>query len=200
MKVGVLSFGVGNFMALMRMYQAIGVDADLVTCPAELELFDRLTLPGVGHFGYAMHLLQRGGWDAEIRRFALELERPILGVCLGAQLMGVSSEEGGAEGLGVMPFSTSRIRASLPVPSMGWRSVTYSSSHFSDSGIAPQSRYFFSHSYEMVAEDTKDVIGTYEYDGPRTAVVCRGKLIAAQFHPEKSHQFGKQFLKWFSKL
>lgn len=182
------------------MYESIGHVAQLISQPKELAGVSHLILPGVGHFGHAASELKRSGWDEAIRDFSARSSSRILGLCLGAQLLGVWSEEGDCGGLGLLPLETVRLRSDFPVPNMGWRSVNYTDAFIELNPIFNRERYYFSHGYEMKSLQPDGVVGIFEYGGPRVAVVRHSHIIACQFHPEKSHRFGKVLLDWFASL
>jgi glutamine amidotransferase len=143
-------------------------------------------------------MLRSTGWSTALADYALDSQRPLLGICLGAQLLGKFSEEGHANGLGLLPFSCERIETDLPVPNMGWRPVNYSANNLAIRQTLVRHRFYFSHSYEMIPEHSALTLGTFVYDGERVAILRERNITAAQFHPEKSHRFGKEFLSWFA--
>lgn len=198
MNVAVVSYGLGNAEAVVRMYETLGVPAEVVATTSGLEAYSHLVLPGVGHFGFAASLLSRHGWDNAIVDFARERLKPVLGICLGAQLLGEFSEESNSGGLSLLPFTTVKLLVNLPVPNMGWRSVEFSPAFIKNYPEFGAQRYYFSHSFEMVSPDPNLVIGQFSYSGNRVAAIRLGNVTAVQFHPEKSHRFGRKLLKWFA--
>lgn len=198
MNVGVVSYGVGNSKAISRMYELLGVDCQVVKQPDELWEYSHLILPGVGNFGHALALFHKSGWDVAILKFVQDRSNLVLGLCLGAQLLGHSSEEADGFGLGILPIDSVRLKTELPIPHMGWRKVSFSKQFIALNREFEKERYYFSHSFEMKAFDPNVVIGTFSYGEERVAVVRKDNVIGAQFHPEKSSQFGKKFLAWFA--
>lgn len=198
MKIAVVSYGLGNALSVVRMYETLGIHAQTVTKTSELASCSHLVLPGVGHFGFAASLLTKSGWDEAIVSFAHERLGSVLGICLGAQLLGGYSEESDSAGLGLLPITSVKLAVDLPVPNMGWRSVTFSPGFTESHPQFNSQRYYFSHSFEMTATDTRVIIGKFSYDGDRVAAVRSGNITAVQFHPEKSHRFGKTLLQWFA--
>lgn len=200
MLVGIVSTGLGNAAAIARMYESLGVPVRHLERPIDVEEASHLVLPGVGHFRYGMERLRHTGWDLAVKDFTRSRGRPLLGVCLGAQLLGLRSEEGQCDGLGLIPIESVRMQTDLPVPNMGWREVTYPHDMLELGSSSNLPRYYFSHSYEMIAKSEDCSLGTFTYDGTRVAVIRIGNIVACQFHPEKSHRYGKHFLSWFSAI
>jgi glutamine amidotransferase len=191
--IGVIDFGAGNTRSVRRALAAVGAPAELVRRPGELRRAERLILPGVGAAGSAVRALRSGElWD-EIRVVAME-GRPLLGICLGAQLMLDGSDEDQAPGLGLLP---GRCRA-FPavggpriVPHIGWNAVELAGGRRADA--------YFVHGYWLDAADPATVVGMTEADGFRfPSVLRRGHLTAVQFHPEKSGGFGRSLLAAFA--
>ena len=179
------------------MCSSIGLDAELVTSSKQLADYPRVVLPGVGHFDACVVALERQGFFPMIQDYYRRSVGPILGVCVGGQVLGRESEEGGMTGLSLLPMSTRRIVSTIrQVPHMGWSDTKWStSSPFSSS---ESTRYYYSHSYEMRPEDTAGIAATLQYDGSRVAAVYADGVMPVQFHPEKSHRFGKSLFEWFS--
>lgn len=196
--VGVINCGIGNSASIVRMYESLGIYSEQVCKPTEIPAFSHIILPGVGHFGFAVDLLRSAGWPEAIQHHVCELSKPLLGICLGAQLLGRSSEEGPAEGLGLLPFETVRMDTQLPIPHMGWKHVEYTNSFMRDNPLFNGERYYFSHGYEMKSDSSDSVLATFSYDGCRVAAIGSGSILGVQFHPEKSHRYGKKLLKWFT--
>jgi glutamine amidotransferase len=202
MKVVVVDYGIGNLGSIPNMLSRIGVDATISSDPAEIGAADRLILPGVGAFDAGMQNLEDRGLLGPLRRRAIDDGTPTLGLCLGMHLMFEGSEEGALPGLGWLPgrvvrFQPRRMSHPRPVPNMGWldAEVVKDDPVFQD--LADEPRFYFAHSFHVAPANDADVIATAEYGYEFPICVRRGNVIAAQFHPEKSHRFGLQFLSNF---
>ena len=201
--IGVLDFGIGNIASILNMIQYVGAKGVEVHTPQEMQGCDRLILPGVGAFDEGMRRLEQSGLRAALDA-AVAQGKPLLGICLGMQMLGCSSEEGFSKGLGYLPFRLERFRLDDPalrIPHMGWNSVTLEKpDHPLVQNLPPEPRFYFVHSYRAVMEDPKDVLMTCDYGGDFPAAVCRGSIYGTQFHPEKSHRFGSRLIANFAGL
>jgi glutamine amidotransferase len=189
--IGVVDFGAGNTRSVLRALWAVGAEAILIRRRDELKRAERLVLPGVGAAGSAVRALRAAGlWD-ELRTVTLE-GTPLLGVCLGAQLMLGGSDENDAPGLGLLPGRCRAFPAEADggpriVPHVGWNTVELAEGRSADA--------YFVHGYWLDAAEPGIVVGTTEVDGFRFPSLLRsGHLTAAQFHPEKSGGFGRALL------
>ena len=199
MTIAIIDYGMGNVRSLSNALEYLGADVALSADPGELAEAERLLLPGVGAFGDAMGAINaKPGLRAALDRLALEVKKPVLGVCLGMQLFAKSSvEHGDHEGLGWLDATVQPIVAAPPakVPHVGWNAVEFAADEWLFSGLpSGESDYYFVHSFHMVCADPGDVAGTTDHGGTITAAVRRGNLVAAQFHPEKSQDNGLQLL------
>jgi glutamine amidotransferase len=172
-----------------------------VSTPEEVLASDRLLLPGIGAFDTGMGLLREKGLDTAITEFAAT-GKPVLGICLGMQLLLDSSEEGTDAGLGLIPGTSVRFVDSpdLRVPHMGWNVVRPVRDDALVTDLEPESRFYFVHSYRVVPERAADVLGETDYGGTFASMIRSGNVMGAQYHPEKSHDFGKRILRNFSEL
>jgi glutamine amidotransferase len=198
----VVDYGVGNIGALLNMYEHLGIDCVASGDPAVLRAADKLILPGVGAFDRAMATLRSAALVAPLEEAVLERRAPLLGVCLGMQLLGRRSEEGTEPGLGWIAADVQRIvppaGSSLKVPHVGWAEVTPAGTSGLFPAGAERERFYFVHSYHMVCEEVADVAGTVDYGTPLCCAVSRGNIRGVQFHPEKSHRFGMRLLRDFA--
>ena len=198
----IVDYGVGNLRSVSNMLRKVGADAKVSGDPADIRIADKVLLPGVGHFDHGMRMLRRSGLHEAIEEYALNAGKPILGICLGAQILGKGSEEGVEPGLGWIDMVCRRIPPApdLRVPHMGWNRVTVRRSCplFAESG--PDSRYYFAHSYFMECTDPEDVVATTRHGIEFTCVVQRGNVFGTQFHPEKSLRHGMAVLRAFAEL
>ena len=206
MKVGVIDYGVGNLGSVVRALEVLRVTPLLVDRPTDMHAADRLILPGVGNFADCFGMLEVGQWITALKEEVLGYDRPLLGVCLGMQLLADSSTEGsvGGEsvlGLGFVPGKVQHLGVlgcQLRVPHVGWNAVTSAQAQdhlFHE--IPPETDFYFVHSYAFVAQDASDVIATAHYGSTITAAVRRGHVWGTQFHPEKSSKAGFKVLKNF---
>lgn len=208
MKVGVIDYGVGNLGSVMSALAQLRVLPTLITRPIELGSMDRIILPGVGNFSDCAHLLEKGGWRVALDREVRDAGKPLLGVCVGMQLLASSSMEGGSTdveqnnlGLGFIPGKVESLRSLgciLPVPHVGWNSVTaLTSQNGLFDGIPHDTDFYFVHSFTFVPELEEDVLARTEYGIPVVAAVRRGNVWGTQFHPEKSSRAGLRLLRNF---
>ena len=198
MAIAIIDYGMGNVRSLMNAFEFIGEEAAVTRDLDALAAADRLVLPGVGAFGDAMAALRATDLVAPLTRFALEERKPVLGVCLGMQLFARRSREHGEhEGLGWLDAEVLPLEVEPPakVPHVGWNELAFAPDDWLFKGIpAQQTDFYFVHSFHMVCSDPADVVATTDHGGTITAVVRRGNLVAAQFHPEKSQDNGLQLL------
>jgi glutamine amidotransferase len=199
-RVGVIDYGVGNLGSMIRMVELAGSIAIVISEGDQLSQADRLILPGVGHFDHGVKELHERGLFQGLRRVDPQAQ-PLLGVCLGMQLLMETSEEGSSRGLGLIPGTSLRIapaRPSQKVPHMGWNTVTAINP---DSQIAAQaegSRYYFVHSYVVTPAEERFVAGHTHYVADFCSAIDSGDgILGYQFHPEKSHKFGLALLRQF---
>lgn len=198
----ILDYGMGNVGSIQNMIRKIGYrDVKISRDPADIRQADKLILPGVGAFDAGMESLERFGLIPLIHSHAVEQNKPILGICLGMQLMGQSSEEGHLPGLSLLPFRCVRFAlppdSGLKVPHMGWdRTYIQAKTPFTE-GLEERERYYYVHSYHVVCGDASTVLMTCDYGGVFPSAVYRGNVYGVQFHPEKSHRYGMKLLKNF---
>ena len=197
----VVDYGLGNPASVRNMLRKSGHHAEVASDPATIRTASRLIIPGVGAFDHGMQNLMDRGLVDVLNDAVLERKVPVLGICLGLQLMSRRSEEGVLPGLGWLPADTVRFRfsngdAELRVPHMGWNTVIARR----DSFLAPSdadARFYFVHSYHVRCDDPADVALIADYGGDVVAAAVRGNLAGTQFHPEKSHRFGLALLRRF---
>lgn len=196
MSVAVVKLGVGNTASVMFALERLGVAAVLTDDPARIGEAERVILPGVGAAAHAMRLLRAKALGAVLRSFA----RPLLGICLGQQLLFESSEEGDAEGLGLMSGRVKRFAASAktPTPHMGWSKLRPVRDNPLCEGVGAQDYTYFVHSYICPISDA--TIAAAEYGTAFPAMVARGNIFGCQFHPERSGAVGARILRNFLSL
>lgn len=200
--VGIIDYGLGNLGSIQNMIKAIGEKSVISSKPEELDKCDRYILPGVGAFDAGMSKLNESGLVDYIKSKATNEKRPILGICLGMQLLGRRSEEGNLLGLGLIPFDNIRFRlddTDLKIPHMGWDIVDIKQDNPLITGLTGTQRYYFVHSYHAKCDSKENVLMTCDYGYEFAASVVKGNIMGVQFHPEKSHDFGMALLRNFIK-
>ena len=204
--VAIIDCGIGNIGSVVRMVEKVNGSALRVSATEEVRNAGKIILPGVGRFDHGMRLLIEHDLVEAIRFVANVKKAPVLGICLGMQLLFDGSEEGELPGLGLIPGQVVRFRNRkpvLPVPHMGWSEVDVRKNNdLIPQGLADQERrrFYFVHSYHAVCRDSDDILATVDYGGDVTAAVSRGQVYGTQFHPEKSHSFGMSLIKRFVDL
>jgi glutamine amidotransferase len=201
---GICDYNMGNLASVRNAFSLLGDTVAVESDPDKLEKYDRLILPGVGAFGDAMAHLRERGMDDALKQYARS-GKPMLGICLGMQLLFESSEEFGSNpGLGlvkgkVIAFDTARFDHPLKVPHMGWNRM-FTKAHPLFEGLDEAHFLYFVHSFHAVADDANDSIGETEYGYRFTSAVAHDNVLGIQPHPEKSHKNGLQILKNFINL
>jgi glutamine amidotransferase len=202
--IGIVACGLGNIASIQRMFEAVDCDADIITNPSDIDRCGKLVLPGVGAFDEGMRLLDEGGWIEPLNRAAIERRVPILGICLGMQLLCRGSEEGDLPGLGwidadVRILDTGGNRQ-LKLPHMGWSDTEPARDSDLLSRDGEEKRFYYVHKYRVICEREEDVLATANYGETFVSAIQRGNIHGVQFHPEKSHRFGKDLLGRFGQL
>ena len=188
--LAVVDYGAGNLRSVLRALASAGAEPVVVADPDAVLRAYALVFPGVGAAGSAMRRLREQGLDEAIREFHRS-GRPVLGVCLGLQLLFEWSEEdGGTPGLGLLPGQVRRFPDGLKVPHMGWNRVRLRQDHPLFAGIPDGTYFYFVHSYYAEPADQGFIVGTTDYGVEFASVVGRDNLVATQFHPEKSSRWG----------
>lgn len=202
--ISVLDYGVGNLGSILNMCKKIGVAAQLVDDPDTLLRAGKILLPGVGAFDNAMRELRRRGFEAPLKHKALEERVPLLGICLGMQMLGHGSEEGELEGLGLVDAVTKRFcfepSSGLKIPHMGWNVVTPTPANPLLPQDGTEQRFYFAHSYHVLCTNLDDAVASCHYGIDFTCMLRHGNIMGAQFHPEKSHRFGMALLKRYAEV
>lgn len=201
--IAIVDYDIGNVGSVLNMLRKVGAPAQITRDPEVLRAADKLVLPGVGAFDEAVANLRRFGLWELLDELVLQQRKPILGVCLGAQLMTRSSEEGQQAGFGWLDARIQRFRSTpqmpLRVPHMGWNLVTPTRPGIGIFQDVPEPmRFYFVHSYHMVANDPDIALATTPYGQPFVSVLGRDNILAMQYHPEKSHKYGLQIYRNFA--
>ena len=200
--IAILDYGLGNLGSISNMLKVIGEKSKITNDEKVIDAADGIILPGVGAFDAGMSKLHELGLDEVIKKQA-QNGKPILGICLGMQLLGTKSEEGSLKGLSLIPFECKRFNISdenIKIPHMGWDIVDFTQSHPLTEGLIGQQRYYFVHSYHAVCDDPANVLMTCDYGYRFAAAVIKDNIMGVQFHPEKSHDFGMALLSNFVKI
>lgn len=199
----VVDYGVGNLGSIVNMFKKVGAKATASSDPAVIKAAEKLILPGVGAFDAAMRKFHETGLIPVVGELVLENKIPVLGLCVGLQLMTKGSEEGQLAGLGWFDAETIRFKfdaehAHLKVPHMGWNEALVCREHPLVADWDVESRFYFVHSYHVVAKDMDAVLAKTEYGVTIHSILGRGNIMGTQFHPEKSHRYGLRLLKNFA--
>lgn len=202
--ITIVDYGMGNLNSVKNMLKRIGAPSEIVSDPSSIERAEKLILPGVGAFDPAMRKIREAGLVEPLRAKARDGKTPILGICLGMQLLTEGSDEGTEPGFGWIPGRTRAFRGAVPegfkIPHMGWNEVTLRKASPLVSGLETGARFYFVHSYFVACADPADRVMTTHYGIDFDSVVQRGNVYGAQFHPEKSHRFGMRLLKNFAEI
>lgn len=202
--ISIVDYGVGNIYAFLNLFQQLGISAQRSVTPESLNTATHLILPGVGHFDRAMNLFNKSGLRPKLEDLVLGKAIPIIGVCVGMQMLAEGSDEGILPGLNWIPgrvraFTSNPDSSHLPNPHMGWNNIQLKvGGKLFANGFADVPEFYFLHSYYFDAEEKSDIVGTTQYGINFAAAVSRGSIHGIQGHPEKSHRWGKQLLKNFS--
>jgi imidazole glycerol-phosphate synthase subunit HisH len=203
--ITIIDYGMGNLGSIANMLKKIGEPSVITSRKEDIEKADKLILPGVGAFDTAMQQIRELDIYSTIQEKALQQKVPLLGICLGMQLLADKSEEGGKEaGLGLIPgtikkFDTNSTEEAIKIPHMGWNIVTNKKNSPLFKDMFEENKFYFVHSYHYCPAQMQDALLTVNYGYEIVAAVERDNIMGVQFHPEKSHKFGMQLLKNFVK-
>jgi glutamine amidotransferase len=201
MAIGIINYGMGNLASIQNALESLGSEVFLVETPDMLKDAERIILPGVGAFSAAMQHLNEEKWIPAIEQAVHEQKRPLLGICLGMQLLLTSGDEGGTcDGLGFIDGEVKHLQLSDPalrIPHMGWNEVGYTSESPLFKDIPDQSDFYFVHSYAAVTKSDDDVIARTQYGDDFVVAIARDHVFGVQFHPEKSSIPGRKLLQNF---
>lgn len=200
--IAIVDYDIGNISAVVNMLQRLGLPCRVTANAAELEQAERIILPGNGAFDACMQNLHASGLTPVLEQQVLQRGVPLLGICVGAQMLGSGSAEGVAPGLGWLDMRVERFPAlpDLRIPHMGWNHIAAAQAgHSLTQDMSADTRFYFVHSYYMQPKNPAEVLLDAHYGIDFAAGVVRGNIAGVQFHPEKSHRFGKQLLSAFAR-
>lgn len=201
MKTLVIDYGMGNLGSACRALEECGATVTVSSDPDDVGQADRLVLPGVGSFAEGMTNLARQGWPARLAEVAADGRTPLIGICLGMQLLATKGWEGGeCAGLGLVPGEVKRLQAPSPevrIPHVGWNEVRHVDGEPLFDGIPSGTDYYFVHSYHFLPARPEHAVATTPYCGQFVAAVRSGPVCGVQFHPEKSARMGLRLLRNF---
>ena len=203
--ITLIDYGVGNIFAFQNVYKRLDIPTKIAKSAADLNDVEKLILPGVGSFDYAMNQLNNSGMREKLDELVLEKKVPVIGICVGMQMMGNRSDEGKLDGLkwidaDILKFDERLIKNRTKLPHMGWNDVSPIMDHPLFIGLEKEAIFYFLHSFYCKCNDLNDSIANYEYGLSFSSAVNHNNIYGIQFHPEKSHQYGEKLLHNFAKL
>jgi glutamine amidotransferase len=203
--IAIVNYGLGNVRAFANLYRRLNISVTIAAQARDLDGATKLILPGVGSFDHAMELLNESGMREALDDMVLRRAVPVLGVCVGMQILAASSEEGRLSGLGwlegrVRRFDEKTLRQPPRLPHMGWNDVIPRSGAGLFAGLERDARFYFLHSYYLDCRSNDDVLARSQYGIAFGCAVRSNNIYGVQFHPEKSHDYGVRLLKNFAEL
>jgi imidazole glycerol-phosphate synthase subunit HisH len=203
--IGIIDYGSGNVQAIATIYKNLNIEHQVLTRSEDLNKADKLILPGVGSFDATMQQLIDSGIKKELNNLVINKKVPILGICVGLQVMGFGSDEGKLPGLGwiagkVKKFNENKIESKPKLPHMGWNTINNDQNHSLFKGIDHYFGFYFVHSFYFECESKENILTTSIYGGEFTSAIYSDHIIGTQFHPEKSHGNGILLFKNFAQL
>ncbi len=199
--IAILDYGVGNLKSIYNMFKKIGVDSVITSDCKQIMDAKKYLLPGVGSFDYGITNLKKSHFFEVLEKEILINKKPILGICLGMQLLTKSSEEGTHSGLGWIDAHTKKFKLdnNLTVPHMGWNTVNPLNKNNIFKGLN-ENKFYFVHSYHVICNNKDNILATSFYGQDFVCSIFMNNIYGVQFHPEKSHKFGIQLLKNFAEI
>jgi|SRR5579875_1190385 len=202
--IAIINYGLGNLTSIQNMCRRLGIEATITSETEQIRRADKLLLPGVGHFKKGMENLHASGLKSLLDELVLQQKKPILGICLGAQLMTRHSEEGDVAGLGWVDAVTVRFNQQkingLKVPHMGWSDITTTGNNPLWHNLPSEPRFYFVHTYHFLFDTPDEVSATASHGYDFACAFQKENILGTQFHPEKSHKFGMKVIENFNKL
>lgn len=202
--ITIIDYGVGNIFAFQNVYKRLNIPTKIAKTVDDLKDVEKLILPGVGSFDYAMSQLNNSGMRERLDELVLVEKVPVIGICVGMQMMGNNSDEGQLEGLkwidaSIKKFDESKIKQRTKLPHMGWNDVKPIKHKLFD-GLQEEAVFYFLHSFYFECNNQKDILAVSDYGISFTSAANHENVYGIQFHPEKSHHYGEQLLHNFAKL
>lgn len=202
--IAIINYGLGNLTSIQNMCKRLGIEAVVTQDHELIKNAGKLLLPGVGHFKKGMENLQKSGLKNLLDELVLERKKPVLGICLGAQLMTRHSEEGEVDGLGWVDAQTVRFNQNkvngLKIPHMGWSDIQVKNENPLWVNLPPEPRFYFVHTYHFLFDKEEEVSASATHGYSFACAFQKNNIYGTQFHPEKSHKFGMKVLENFNKL
>jgi imidazole glycerol-phosphate synthase subunit HisH len=203
--ISLINYGLGNIQAFANIYKRLSIPVRIASTVDDLDATEKIILPGVGAFDWAMTRLNDSGMRLRLDELVVKEGCPVLGICVGMQVMANRSDEGVLDGLGwidgeVKKFDQSSLHLPIRLPHMGWNDVIPKNSTCLFKGLEADARFYFLHSYYFAPQREPDVLAATDYHGTFASSVRSGNIFGVQFHPEKSHNWGIQLLKNFAEL
>lgn len=203
--IAILDYGLGNVLAFQNVYKRLDIPVVVARTADSLVGATKLILPGVGSFDHAMSLFELSGLRVAAEDMVLNRRIPVIGICVGMQMLANGSEEGRRPGLGWVPgqvrrFDPAEIQQATRLPHMGWNDVTPVRRSPLFTGLESEARFYFLHSYYFAPESSDSTLAVAQYGSEFACAVQRDNVYGVQFHPEKSHHFGSDLLKNFAEL
>lgn len=203
--IAIIDYGLGNIHAFVNVYKKLDIPVGIVTRKEDLNNVEKIILPGVGAFDHAMEKLNQSGMREKLDEIVMKHKVPVIGICVGMQMMAVDSNEGSQPGLGwidanVKKFDVSKIPYTTRLPHMGWNNMQVLKSNPLLKGLGDDAKFYFLHSYYFNCKNESDAIASADYGGNFICAVNSENIYGVQFHPEKSHSFGVKLLENFAKL
>jgi len=205
--ITIIDLNIGNIGSVVNMIKHVGGNCKVSSDPAEIKAATKLILPGVGSFDKAMNQLRNNKLEEVINEKATLQKTPLLGICLGMQLLTSSSEEGKEKGLGLIPAETLSFKKTFDVkeineriPHMGWNDIRVEQENDLTKNLIESSRFYFVHSYYVKCSNKENCLMTSNYGFDFASAIVKNNVFGVQFHPEKSHKYGKKVISNFVKL
>ena len=203
--ITIIDYGVGNIFAFQNVYKRLNIPTKIAKTQEDLADAKKLILPGVGSFDYAMDQLNSSGMREKLDELVLEKKVPVIGICVGMQMMGNRSDEGKLDGLKwidseILKFDESLIQQRTKLPHMGWNDVNPIKNHPLFNGLEKEAIFYFLHSFYFRCKNETESIAVSNYGISFSSAVHRENIYGIQFHPEKSHQYGEKLLHNFANL
>lgn len=200
--IAILDYGIGNLRSVYNMFKKVGVESQITSDKLAIQQADKYLLPGVGSFDHGINSLKSAPFFEALEKEVLEYNKPILGICLGMQLLTNSSEEGKEKGLGWIDAETLKFDLadkSLSIPHMGWNKANPQNENTIFKNLK-ENRFYFVHSYYVACNNEENILATTGYGQEFSCSIYKDNVYGVQFHPEKSHKFGMQLLKNFGEI